>query len=83
MCEANGKRLSILLAFNRPVLLLEKVEGIGNQELKITSTYLFFLFVFLISISFILYFLFSKVGQGLDGASSVGNSRRRRNVQKL
>ena len=88
MCEADGKRLSILLAFNRPVLLLEKVEGIGNQELKITSTYLFFLFVFLISLYLLIFifffpFLFSKVGQGLDGASSVGNSRRRRNVQKL
>ena len=87
MCEADGKRLSILLAFNRPVLLLEKVEGIGNQELKIPSTYLFFLFVFLISL-YLLFFLFfsfflSQVGQGLDGASSVGNSRRRRNVQKL
>ena len=60
MCEADGKRLSILLAFNRPVLLLEKVEGIGNQELKITSTYLFFSFcVCCRFISFILYFLFS------------------------
>ena len=57
MCEADGKRLSILLAFNRPVLLLEKVEGIGNQELKIPSTYLFFLFVFLISL-YLLFFIF-------------------------
>ena len=69
------------------VLFLEKVEGIGKQEQKRTALYLF-LYVFLVSLYllsliFFFPFLFSQVGQGLDGASSVGNSRRRRNVQKL
>ena len=85
VCEADGK--SFLLAFNRPVLFLEKVEGIRKQEQKRTALYLF-LYVFLVSLYllsliFFFPFLFSQVGQGLDGASSVGNSRRRRNVQKL